>query len=56
VPLPLWVLPALFAGIDIDQLVLGARETQALCLDESLKNPLLNAAEFFILPKAKSKY
>jgi glucose-6-phosphate isomerase len=43
---PVGFLPALFAGIDIDQLVLGAIETQAICLEESIKNPLLNAAEF----------
>lgn len=43
---PVGFLPSLFAGIDIDRLVEGARETQALCLSESLKNPLLNAAEF----------
>lgn len=43
---PVGFLPSLFAGIDIDQLVLGATETQALCLEESSKNPLLMTAEF----------
>ncbi|MDD4974772.1 MAG: hypothetical protein PHY93_10505 [Bacteriovorax sp.] len=52
---PVGYLPALFAGMDIDQLVRGARETQAICLEESLNNPLLNAAEFlYTLKKEKN--
>lgn len=43
---PVGYLPALFAGIDIDQLILGALDTQKICLDHSSKNPLLNTAEF----------
>ncbi len=43
---PVGFLPALFAGINIDQLVLGALETQKICLENSLANPLLNVAEF----------
>jgi glucose-6-phosphate isomerase len=43
---PVGYLPALFASIDIDQLVLGARDTQTLCLESSLENPLLKTAEF----------
>jgi glucose-6-phosphate isomerase len=43
---PVGFLPALFAGIDIDQLVIGALETQKICLENSLTNPLLNVAEF----------
>lgn len=43
---PVGFLPALFAGIDIDQLVKGALETQKLCLEPSPQNMLLTTAEF----------
>jgi glucose-6-phosphate isomerase len=52
---PVGYLPSLFAGMDIDQLVRGARETQAICLEESINNPLLNAAQFlYSLKKEKN--
>ena len=43
---PVGYLPSLFAGINIDELILGARDAQKLCLDTTSKNSLLNAAEF----------
>ncbi|MFA6236449.1 MAG: hypothetical protein WC635_03895 [Bacteriovorax sp.] len=43
---PVGYLPALFAGIDIDGLIRGARDMQAICLESSVKNPLLMTAEF----------
>lgn len=43
---PVGFLPALFAGIDIDQLVNGARETQKVCLDKTSENILLKTADF----------
>ena len=48
---PVGFLPSLFAGIDIDQLVLGATHGQSLCLEKSEKNPLLNTAEFLFTLK-----
>lgn len=43
---PVGYLPALFAGIDIDQLTQGALDTQNKCLAESSENILLGTAEF----------
>ena len=43
---PVGYLPALFAGIDIDQLVKGAIETQNLCLQNDENNLLLTCAHF----------
>lgn len=48
---PVGFLPALFAGIDIDQLVQGALDTQEKCLEESSKNILLTTAEFLFALK-----
>jgi glucose-6-phosphate isomerase len=43
---PVGFLPALFAGIDIDQLVAGAIDAQKICLQSDEKNQLLNCAHF----------
>lgn len=43
---PVGYLPALFAGIDIDRLVYGAKIAQELCLLDSTANPLLKTADF----------
>ncbi len=43
---PVGYLPALFAGINIDQLIIGAKSAQKLCLLESKENLLLKTAEF----------
>jgi glucose-6-phosphate isomerase len=52
---PVGYLPALFAGIDVEQLVAGAIATQKLCLENSTENPLLNVAEFlYTLKKDKN--
>jgi glucose-6-phosphate isomerase len=45
---PVGYLPALFAGIDIDQLVKGALELQPILLEKTINNPLLKTAEFLI--------
>jgi glucose-6-phosphate isomerase len=45
---PVGYLPALFAGIDIDQLVSGAIALQTQILDASIHNPLLRAAEYLM--------
>ncbi|MGZ3787612.1 MAG: glucose-6-phosphate isomerase [Bacteriovorax sp.] len=51
---PVGFLPALFAGIDVEQLVSGAKQAQKMCLMESVENPLLKTAEFlFSLKKEK---
>lgn len=42
---PVGYLPALFAGIDINRLVYGAKVAQELCLLDSTANPLLKTAE-----------
>jgi len=42
---PVGYLPALFAGIDVDRLVYGAKVAQELCLLDSTANPLLKSAE-----------
>ncbi len=41
---PVGYLPALFAGINIDQLLAGAIKAQQLLLEESADNPLLKSA------------
>lgn len=43
---PVGYLPALFAGIDIDKLVYGAKVAQELCLLDTTSNPLLKTAEY----------
>jgi glucose-6-phosphate isomerase len=43
---PVGFLPALFAGINIDQLVQGAIETQKICLQNDENNLLLKFAHF----------
>jgi glucose-6-phosphate isomerase len=44
---PVGYLPALFAGMDLDQLVAGAKDAQARCLlNDAEKNKLLIAAHF----------
>ncbi len=52
---PVGYLPALFAGIDIDQLTQGALDTQKKCLDESADNILLNTADFLFDLKKNHK-
>lgn len=52
---PVGYLPALFAGIDVEQLIKGAQSAQKLCLDSSEKNALLQTAEFlYKLKKEKN--
>ncbi len=52
---PVGYLPALFAGIDVDKLISGAKSAQKLCLLDSKENLLLKTAEFlFELKKDKS--
>lgn len=43
---PVGFLPSLFAGINIDQLVAGAKDTQLECLLNSSENNLLATCEF----------
>lgn len=43
---PVGYLPALFAGINIDQLVKGAIDTQKICLDQTNENLLLKTCDF----------
>jgi glucose-6-phosphate isomerase len=51
---PVGYLPALFAGINVDELLAGARESQTLCLSENQNNPLLHTCQFlFDLKKEK---
>lgn len=50
---PVGFLPALFAEIDVDQLVSGALEAQKLCLSESKENPLLKTCDFLFDLKNK---
>jgi len=45
---PVGFLPALFAGINIDELIAGAKEAQALCLGENQNNPLLQTTQFLL--------
>ena len=45
---PVGYLPALFAGIDIDQLILGAISLQKELLADSPHNPLLLVAEYLV--------
>ena len=52
---PVGFLPALFAGININELISGAHETKALCLDNSSNNPLLKTAEFLYALKQEQK-
>jgi glucose-6-phosphate isomerase len=52
---PVGYLPALFAGMDIDQLVKGALDTQKMCLEESSNNILLTTAEFLFALKKDYK-
>ena len=51
---PVGYLPALFAGLNLNELLLGAKSAQALCLDESLQNPLLRTCEFLFQLKKDS--
>jgi glucose-6-phosphate isomerase len=52
---PVGYLPALFAGIDIDKLVLGAKKAQEICLENTDKNLMLKTCEFlFQLKKEKN--
>ena len=44
---PVGYLPCLFAGIDIDQLIKGAKLAQDMCTVDINSNPLLKSAEFF---------
>ncbi len=43
---PVGFLPALFAGINIDELINGANSAQKLCLENSQENLLLRTADF----------
>jgi glucose-6-phosphate isomerase len=43
---PVGFLPALFAGMNIDKLILGAKKAQEMCLVNSSENNLLKACEF----------
>ncbi len=43
---PVGFLPALFAGMEVEELIKGAMSAQKICLLNSLDNPLLQAAEF----------
>jgi glucose-6-phosphate isomerase len=43
---PVGYLPALFAGMNIDKLILGAKKAQVMCLENSSENNLLKACEF----------
>jgi glucose-6-phosphate isomerase len=43
---PVGFVPALFAGMNIDQLALGARSGQKICLQEGSENLLLKTADF----------
>lgn len=43
---PVGYLPALFAGMDVDQLLKGAMSAQKMCLMNSAENPLLKATEY----------
>lgn len=52
---PVGFLPALFAGLDIDQLVAGAKSAQKTCLLDSKENPLLKTAEFLYKLKTEKK-
>ncbi len=45
---PVGFLPALFCGIDIDQLITGAKDMAKICLEDSQQNPLLKTTAFFL--------
>jgi glucose-6-phosphate isomerase len=45
---PVGFFPALFAGIDLDLLISGAKKMQELLLVDNQDNPLLRASDFFI--------
>lgn len=52
---PVGYFPALFAGIDVDQLIEGAFSAQKMCLLNSKENPLLKTADFlYTLKKEKN--
>jgi len=51
---PVGFLPALFAGINVEELIAGAKEAQQMCLAENQNNPLLLTSKFlFDLKKEK---
>jgi len=50
---PVGYLPALFAGMDVGQLIKGAMSGQKICLLNSAENPLLKTAEFLFQLKQK---
>lgn len=52
---PVGYLPAFFAGMDVDQLIKGAKSAQKTCLLDSAENPLLKTAEFLFQLKQKKK-
>lgn len=51
---PVGYLPAIYAGLNIDLLLQGAKDTQKMALDSSLNNELINVAEFLINLKNKN--
>ncbi len=50
---PVGYLPALFAGINVEQMIKGAMSAQKVCLLDSAENPLLKSAEFLFQLKEK---
>lgn len=53
---PVGFLPALFAGLDLDQLIKGARDVQNMTLNEDgSQNELIACAEFFYELKMKKQ-
>ena len=52
---PVGFLPAFFAGIDVELLVLGAVEAQQLCLKDNIDNPLLACTQFLYNLKKEQK-
>lgn len=45
---PVGFLPALFAGINVEELIAGAKEAQQMCLAENQNNPLLLTSKFLL--------
>ena len=50
---PVGYLPALYAGINLDQLIKGATAAQVICLDQSNENLLLKTCDFLFNLKSK---
>lgn len=45
---PVGFLPAMYAGIDVEELLRGAKAAQNLCMEESQSNPLLRTTQFLL--------